>query len=66
MPVLLGLGHPKLPTLTFLVTGVLNLVLSIALAGPFGLIGVALGTAILAGSVIVITITELLRGRRTA
>jgi O-antigen/teichoic acid export membrane protein len=46
MPVLLGLGHPKLPTLTFLVTGVLNLVLSIALARPLGLIGVALGTAI--------------------
>jgi len=46
MPVLLGLGHPRLPTLTFLVTGVLNLVLSIALARPLGLIGVALGTAI--------------------
>jgi len=46
MPVLLGLGHPKLPTLTFLATGVLNLVLSIALARPLGLVGVALGTAI--------------------
>jgi len=46
MPVLLGLGHPKLPTLTFLATGLLNLVLSIALARPLGLIGVALGTAI--------------------
>ncbi len=36
----------ELPTLVFLATGLLNLVLSIALARPLGLAGVALGTAI--------------------
>lgn len=46
LPVLMGLGKPRTPTLVFLATGVLNLVLSIALAKPLGLIGVALGTAI--------------------
>ena len=46
LPVLMGLGHPRLPTLAFLATGILNLVLSVALARPLGLLGVALGTAI--------------------
>jgi O-antigen/teichoic acid export membrane protein len=46
LPVLMGLGHPRLPTLAFLGAGLLNLVLSIALARPLGLTGVALGTAI--------------------
>jgi O-antigen/teichoic acid export membrane protein len=46
LPVLLGLGSPRVPTLVFLATGVLNLILSIALARPLGLVGVALGTAI--------------------
>jgi O-antigen/teichoic acid export membrane protein len=46
LPVLMGLGSPKIPTLVFLATGVLNLVLSVLLARPLGLIGVALGTAI--------------------
>jgi O-antigen/teichoic acid export membrane protein len=46
LPMLLGLGNPRVPTLVFLATGVLNLLLSIALAGPLGIAGVALGTAI--------------------
>jgi O-antigen/teichoic acid export membrane protein len=46
LPILMGLGKPRTPTIAFLAAGVLNLVLSIALARPFGLAGVALGTAI--------------------
>jgi O-antigen/teichoic acid export membrane protein len=46
LPILMGLGKPKAPTIAFLVAGALNLVLSIVLAGPLGLVGVALGTAI--------------------
>lgn len=45
-PMLMGLGKPGLPAMGFLVTGVVNLLLSMALAGPLGLIGVALGTAV--------------------
>jgi O-antigen/teichoic acid export membrane protein len=39
LPVLLGLGRPRVPTLVFLATGLLNLLLSIALAGRLGLVG---------------------------
>ena len=46
LPILMGLGKPKAPTIAFLVAGGLNLLLSIALARPLGLAGVALGTAI--------------------
>jgi O-antigen/teichoic acid export membrane protein len=46
LPMLMGLGSPRIPTLTFLGAGVLNLVLSVLLARPLGLVGVALGTAI--------------------
>jgi O-antigen/teichoic acid export membrane protein len=46
LPILMGLGKPGLPTIGFLVTGVMNLGLSIALARPFGLAGVAIGTAV--------------------
>jgi O-antigen/teichoic acid export membrane protein len=46
LPILMGLGKAGLPTIGFLVTGILNLVLSIALVRPLGLAGVALGTAI--------------------
>ncbi|HEY6807563.1 MAG TPA: polysaccharide biosynthesis C-terminal domain-containing protein, partial [Gemmatimonadales bacterium] len=46
LPILMGLGKPGLPTIGFLAAGVLNLALSIALAGPLGLAGVAIGTAI--------------------
>jgi O-antigen/teichoic acid export membrane protein len=45
-PILTGLGKPKAPTIAFLAAGVLNLVLSVTLARPLGLVGVALGTAI--------------------
>src|SRR5712691_2966033 len=46
LPILMGLGKAGLPTIGFLVAGVLNLVLSIVLVRPMGLAGVALGTAI--------------------
>jgi O-antigen/teichoic acid export membrane protein len=45
-PMLMGMGKPRRPTIAFLAAGVLNLVLSLALARPFGLNGVAWGTAI--------------------
>jgi O-antigen/teichoic acid export membrane protein len=46
LPLLMGLGKPRAPTLAFLAAGALNLGLSVALAGPLGLAGVAWGTAI--------------------
>jgi O-antigen/teichoic acid export membrane protein len=46
LPVLMGLGKPRTPTIAFLAAGVMNLVLSIVLARPLGLAGVAIGTAI--------------------
>ena len=46
LPMLMGLGKAGLPTIGFLVAGVLNLGLSIVLVRPLGLAGVALGTAI--------------------
>jgi O-antigen/teichoic acid export membrane protein len=46
LPILMGLGKPKLPTIAFLVAGLMNLGLSILFVGPLGLAGVALGTAI--------------------
>ncbi|PYO89613.1 MAG: hypothetical protein DMD58_08965 [Gemmatimonadetes bacterium] len=46
LPILMGLGKPRLPTIGFLIAGVVNLVLSILLVRPLGLVGVALGTAI--------------------
>jgi O-antigen/teichoic acid export membrane protein len=46
LPILMGLGKPGLPTIGFLVAGLVNLGLSIALARPMGIAGVALGTAI--------------------
>jgi O-antigen/teichoic acid export membrane protein len=45
-PLLVGLGKPKLVTYAFLITSLVNLGLSIALAGPLGLAGVAIGTAL--------------------
>jgi O-antigen/teichoic acid export membrane protein len=44
LPILMGIGKPRTPTLAFVGAGVMNLVLSILLARPFGLAGVALGT----------------------
>jgi O-antigen/teichoic acid export membrane protein len=46
LPLLMGLGKPRTPTIAFLGAGVLNLILSLALARPLGLAGVAIGTAI--------------------
>src|SRR5438105_5622984 len=46
LPILMGLGKPGLPTVGFLVAGLVNLGLSILLVHPLGLAGVALGTAI--------------------
>jgi O-antigen/teichoic acid export membrane protein len=46
LPVLLGLGKARAPALTLLAMGVLNLGLSLALVGPFGILGVAIGTSI--------------------
>jgi O-antigen/teichoic acid export membrane protein len=46
LPVLIGLGKPKRPAIALALAGVVNLGLSIALIGPFGLAGVALGTAV--------------------
>jgi len=46
LPILMGLGKPGVPTIGFLIAGLVNLGLSIALARPLGLAGVALGTAI--------------------
>jgi O-antigen/teichoic acid export membrane protein len=63
LPILMGLGKPRTPTIAFLGAGVLNLILSLALARPFGLAGVALGTAIpnviFAGLVLVLACREL-------
>ena len=46
LPILMGLGKPGRPAVALLVMGLLNLGLSIALIGPLGLVGVALGTAV--------------------
>jgi O-antigen/teichoic acid export membrane protein len=46
VPVLMGVGKPKTPAVAGLVAGVANVGLSLLLVGPFGLAGVALGTAI--------------------
>ena len=63
LPILMGLGKPRTPTIAFLAAGVLNLILSLALARPYGLAGVALGTAIpnvlFAAVVLVVTCREL-------
>jgi O-antigen/teichoic acid export membrane protein len=63
LPILMGLGKPGLPTIGFLVASLLNLALSIWLVRPFGLAGVALGTAIpnalFAGLVVVHACREL-------
>jgi O-antigen/teichoic acid export membrane protein len=46
LAMLMGLGKPGVPAIGLLVAGVLNVGLSIALVGPLGLAGVAIGTAI--------------------
>jgi O-antigen/teichoic acid export membrane protein len=63
LPILMGLGKARTPTVAFLIAGVVNLLLSAALARPLGLFGVALGTAIpnvvFAVLMIVVTCREL-------
>jgi O-antigen/teichoic acid export membrane protein len=63
LPILMGLGKPKTATVAFLVTGLANVALSVALARPLGLAGVALGTAIpnvvFAGVVVTVACREL-------
>ncbi len=44
--VLFGMGHVKVPALFYFVEAILNLVLTLILIKPFGVVGVALGTAI--------------------
>lgn len=44
--VLMGLGRAKAPGAVFLTMGLANLGLSLALVGPYGMVGVAFGTAI--------------------
>ncbi len=46
MPILLGIGQPRLLTVALLGAGALKMALSVLLIGPLGLAGVALGTAI--------------------
>lgn len=46
LPTLMGVGKAKWPGLGLLGMGIANLLLSLALIGPYGLRGVALGTAI--------------------
>ncbi len=46
LPLLLGLDRPRGATVGFLVAGVANLGLSIALVRPYGLFGVAIATAV--------------------
>jgi len=46
LPLLMGLGKPKTPAIASLAAGLLNLGLSVLLIRPFGLLGVAVGTAI--------------------
>ncbi len=46
LPILMGIGKPGKATIAFLGAGILNLVLSVILARPLGLLGVAVGTAI--------------------
>jgi len=46
LPVLMGVGRPARPALAFVAMGLVNLALSLVLVGPFGILGVAIGTAL--------------------
>ncbi|MCB9891339.1 MAG: oligosaccharide flippase family protein [Planctomycetes bacterium] len=46
MPILTGLDRPKAPGIGLLVMGLCNVVISLALARPLGIHGVAIGTAV--------------------
>jgi O-antigen/teichoic acid export membrane protein len=46
LPILMGLGRAARPAFALVISGVLNLVIGIALIGPYGLTGVAIGIAV--------------------
>lgn len=46
LPILLGLGRPRAPAIGLLLMGIVNLVISLCLVRPLGILGVAIGTAI--------------------
>jgi O-antigen/teichoic acid export membrane protein len=46
LPLLMGLGKPRFPALALLAMGAVNVALSMALVRRFGILGVALGTAL--------------------
>ena len=46
LPIMMGLGLPRIPALALLLMGALNLVLSLILVEPYGVYGVAIGTAV--------------------
>ncbi len=46
VPVLMGVGNVAVPAMAFIVMGVVNIGVSIALVGPLGILGAALGTAV--------------------
>jgi O-antigen/teichoic acid export membrane protein len=46
LPIVMGLGKPERPAIAFLLSGVLNLVIALALVKSLGMIGVALGLAV--------------------
>ncbi len=46
LPILMGLSKPKAPAIGLLAMGALNVAISLALVASFGILGVALGTAI--------------------
>jgi O-antigen/teichoic acid export membrane protein len=46
LPILMGLGKPKQATIAFVICGIANVGLSILLARPLGLAGVAIGTTV--------------------
>jgi O-antigen/teichoic acid export membrane protein len=62
-PMMMGLGKPRAVTFAFLAAGIANLLLSMMLVRPWGLVGVALGTAIpnvvFASYVVVVACREL-------
>ncbi len=41
LPILMGLGRPRVPTIAFLIAGILNLAMSVLLAGPLGAVSSA-------------------------
>jgi O-antigen/teichoic acid export membrane protein len=46
LPIIMGMGKPRLPAIAFIVASLANLGLSVWLVRPLGLAGVALGTAL--------------------